>query len=308
MDLQIELAKPMPHRMGHTLSYRMKNWDWDVEYRVVVRRPAEDGGRVIDFSGTLVVVNPTDRNFMDVRIGVEGVDERLRPPHESGFIHLEATSPLSDAWLNPPRPDLIPLVFPLNLQADVKANSRTAIPFLKMEDVEAAMVHVYDSADVPAFLRNPTEYPVARVLTVANTSAAGLGRPLPPGRMRIEFADDDHAALEEVHLPYSSFPGDIVIPLGRAADLGVSRQRGAQQALGDGTMEVDYQITFFNRGAEAAVVMIDEMPPTSRNWSLIRSTHPLRMEGQRLKGGISIPPHTTEIVTYRLRIRMSGLL
>ena len=97
--------------MGHSLTYRLPDFNWTAAYRVIVRGigPRSIEAVQVDLTGTLRIANESAANFPKARISVYGVDSAFLPPRKPfGLLALNPDTPLTDLWLGPP-PATLPL-------------------------------------------------------------------------------------------------------------------------------------------------------------------------------------------------------
>src|SRR5690606_3219269 len=101
------------------------------------------------------------------------------------------------------------------------------------------------------------EQPVQATLRFENAKAAGLGMPLPAGRVRVFDGDDFLGEATLVHTPAQA---DVSLTLGTAFDLTVKRERSDFQLDRAGrTMTETVELTLANAKDEAATVHVREV-------------------------------------------------
>ncbi len=143
----------------------------------------------------------------------------------------------------------------------------------------------------------------AIVLEVENTKAAGLGRPLPGGILRIYepapggpvFAGEDRIA----HTPEGE---TLELTLGRAFDVTGRARRTAYETLSPRAYETAQEVVMRNaKNAAVEVRVRGNMPP---GWTLLRESAPHEAEtASRIAWTLTIPAKGEAKLSYRVRVR-----
>ena len=303
--LEIRLAAPLSHRMGHSLTYRLPGIDWHSFYRVVVRGigPESIQSVQVDLTGALRILNDTPTAFPEARISLLGFDPFLRPPPKPfGQLELNPDTPLSDLWLalHDPIP-LLPLHYPLQTPADIPAKGQAEIQFARVDRKPAQITHLCDSGDIPS----PTQsggLPLRRMLLVPNTPAMGLGFPLPPGDANIFLGAVRGAPIQAGHVFHTPFPGTLQIDMGSTDNVRATRQTDAEVPLPEGAWQTDHSISLANQLNSEVHVRIVEKPTTPMQWNLVRSSIPCTVSSRELQFELTVPPRSSITVAYRLRL------
>ena len=303
--LEILLAEPLSHSMGHSLTYRLPGFDWTAFYRVVVRGigPESIDAVQIDLAGYLRIHNRTSGSYPDARISLVGADVALQPPPKPfGLLALNPDTALTDRWLLPPQSEpLVPAVYPLRAPADLPADDRAEIQFAKALRKPAQIIHVCDSDEIPAPTRQGG-LPLRRILLIPNVAAMGLGFPLPPGQADVFLGAARGAPFQSGHVAPTPFPGTLRFDLGPVDTVRARRQTGEEQPLPEGAKQVDDTIALVNDLASPVRIQAEEKPATPMQWSLVRSSIPCTQTTRALHFELTLPPQSTQTITYRLRL------
>ena len=303
--LEIELAEPLSHRMGHSLTYRLPNFDWTAFYRITVRGigPESIDAVQVDLTAFLRIHNGTSAAYPDARVSLVGVDRSLRPPPKPfGLLELNPDSALSDLWLslrNPASP--LPSLYALKTEAGIPADGQAEIPFARVLRKPAQITHICDSAAIPA--PTPTGgLPLRRTLLIPNTAAMGLGFPLPPGQADLFLGALRGAPFQSGHVSHTPFPGLLQLDLGAVDTVRASRQTGEEIPLPEGARQTDHTITLINDLASPVRIQVIEKPVTPLQWNLVRTSVPCTETTGALSFDLTLPPQSTKTITYRLRL------
>ena len=303
--LEILLAQPLSHAMGHSLTYRLPDFDWSAFYRVVVRGigPTSIEAVQVDLMGYLRIRNGTAAAFPGARISVVGTDEaRQPPPKPFGLLALNPDTALTDRWLLPPAAEpLVPAVYPLQTEADIPAAGLAEIQFAHVVRKPAQIAHVCDSDEIPAPTRQGGQ-PLRRVLLVPNAAAMGLGFPLPPGEAHVFLGAARGAPFQTGRALHTPFPGTFRLDLGPVETVRASRQLLEEKPLPEGARQADYSVVLVNDLASPVRIQVVEKPATPMQWSLVRSSLPCTETTRSLQFELTLPPQSTKTITYRLRL------
>ena len=303
--LEIRLAQPLSHAMGHSLTYRLPDFGWSAFYRVVVRGigPESIEAVQVDLAGYLRIRNGTAATFPRARVSVVGADDALQPPPKPfGLLDLNPDTALTDRWLAPPaNAPLEPAVYPLQTEADVPPAGLAEIQFAHVVRKPAQIAHVCDSDEIPAPTRQGG-LPLRRVLLVPNVAAMGLGFPLPPGEAQVFLGAARGAPFQTGRALHTPFPGTLRLDLGPVETVRASRQTLEEKPLPDGARQADCSIVLVNDLASPVRIQVLEKPATPMQWSLVRSSLPCTETTRSLQFELTLSPQSTKTITYRLRL------
>ncbi|MDD2239545.1 MAG: hypothetical protein PHI93_02670 [Kiritimatiellae bacterium] len=303
--LDITLDRPMSHRMGHSLTYCLPGLDWRAFYRIVVRGigPESIQSVQVDVEAHIQIHNKTSASFPHAQLSLTGSDAPLHPPPKPfGLLALNPDTPLSDLWLfRPASPTRLPHHYPLNTSANLPAHHATDLIFARVARKPAHIVHRCDSDQIPS----PTQsggLPLQRLLRIPNTAANGLGFPLPPGRADLFLGRAHGAPLQAGYVDHTPHPGLLEIDMGPTETVRATRQAEVEVPLPEGAWQADHTIILVNRLGSPVQVVAIEKPDTPMQWDLVRSSIPCTATTHELQFDITLPPHSTQTITYRLRL------
>jgi hypothetical protein len=303
--LEILLDRPLSHRMGHSLTYRLEGFDWSVSYRIVVRGGGPDALSPvqIDLAAVLRIRNDTARSIAGARISLAGSGTAPEPsPKPFGRLELNPDSPLADLWMARSRPSPpVPRIYPLNVLADVPAMDSVELPFANARRQPATLVHWCDSNHVPSPTQ-PGGLPLERRLLIPNRAEAGLGFALPPGKADI-FQEAFHdAPAQSGNLHPVAFPGEVVVSMDANPAVRATRHADEPVPLAEGVWQVDHSVALDNDLDSAVQVRVVERPLTPFKWDLVRSSVPGSVGSDAIEFDVRVPPRSSRLLTYRLRL------
>jgi|LSQX01.1.fsa_nt_gb hypothetical protein len=304
-QIEMTLAEPMSDRMGHSLTYRLPGLDWDAFYQITVRGvgPESLDAVQVDLAGYLRIRNRSGREFPSAQISLSGSDMPGPPPARPfGQLALDPNNPLTDLWLQPPKAgEPLPTFYPLQTKANLPANGQTEIRFAHVLRKPANIVHICDSDQVP--LPTPADgMPLERVLQIPNTSAVGLGFPLPPGEANLFFGARRGAPSLSGRVMHTPYPGTLMLEMGAVEAVRARRLADSPVALPEGGTQREHSVILVNRLTTPVHVRVVEKPDTPMYWRVIRSSEPLQETKETLTFEITLPAHSTRTITYRLHM------
>lgn len=140
-------------------------------------------------------------------------------------------------------------------------------------------------------------------LTIPNTEAANLGKPLPRGKVTVYTPNRQgvQAVAGEPTIPDTPRGQTVILELGEAFDVTAERRQTQFEVATDGT-RVGYSITLRNQMDRAVTVEVTEQIPG--DWTVLSNSHPFeRVSASELRFRPTVPAGGTVTVTYVARVR-----
>lgn len=144
--------------------------------------------------------------------------------------------------------------------------------------------------------------PVQASLRFKNAKAAGLGMPLPAGRVRI-FEGGDF--LGEAAIAHTPGNGEVALRIGEVFDLQAKRTRTAFTLDRDGrSMTETVRFDLNNAKKQAVVLRISERLPRWSEWEMVSSSAAFTRRGaQTVDFDLPLAADSTATLTYTVRYR-----
>lgn len=144
--------------------------------------------------------------------------------------------------------------------------------------------------------------PVQASLRFKNAKAAGLGMPLPAGRVRI-FEGGDF--LGEAAIAHTPGNGDVALRIGEVFDLQAKRTRVAFSLDRDGrSMTETVRFDINNAKKQAVVLRVAERLPRWSEWEMVSSSTAFTRRGaQTVEFDLPLAAESTATLTYAVRYR-----
>lgn len=144
--------------------------------------------------------------------------------------------------------------------------------------------------------------PVAATVSLHNTEAAGLGQPLPAGRVRVFDGQD---LLGESRLEHTAVGAEIRLEIGKAFDLRAQREASDFRLDRSGrTLTESFTVTLGNaKPGDVSVRVIEPLPRWS-DWEIIDSSVAFKKkDARRVEFDVPVPAGGETRLTYTVRYR-----
>uniref|UniRef100_A0A832MIQ9 DUF4139 domain-containing protein n=1 Tax=Eiseniibacteriota bacterium TaxID=2212470 RepID=A0A832MIQ9_UNCEI len=280
-------------RVEAELSYLTGGLSWSAEH-LVVRR----GESAATWSSAVLVENATGRAFEDATLKLVAGEPRRTggapSPMPRGVMSMELAGAAADAKLAEEAFAEYHL-YTLSRPATLRHGERQSLVLHEPRDVKAAPRYLYRGGDPRG---------VAAELVIVNDRAAGLGVPVPAGRVRIYEADASGALqfTGEARVGHVAEGETLTLEVGSVFDLVAERRELSNRRIADREREVSVEVRLRNRKKGAVVIVLEE--PVSGDTEVLRASHPLaRKDAHTLRAEVAVPAGGETVVTYTARIR-----
>jgi hypothetical protein len=143
---------------------------------------------------------------------------------------------------------------------------------------------------------------VAVTLEFKNRQAAGLGLPLPAGKVRI-YKEDQGGAQEfagEDQIDHTPRDEKVRLSVGKAFDVVAERKQTDFRRLSDRVTETAFEIAVRNRKREAVTVTVVEHP--RGDWEITQRSHVFeKKDAVTVEFPVTVPAGGEVKVTYTVR-------
>ncbi len=141
-------------------------------------------------------------------------------------------------------------------------------------------------------------------LDFKNSTANGLGMPLPAGIVRVYKQDSSGAQqfIGEDRIDHTPRDETVRIKMGEAFDVVADRRQMDYDILGSCVSESSWEISLRNHKDESSVVEV--MEPVGGDWEILSSSHRAeKLDAHTFKFTVDVPGRGEAKVTYRVRVR-----
>ena len=155
----------------------------------------------------------------------------------------------------------------------------------------------------PRYLARPGAG-VAAQLEVKNTRAAGLGVPLPGGRVRFyeRDASGDLHFTGETTIRHTPEGETLTLEVGSAFDLVAERREVYNKRISDHEREYQIEVKLRNRKTTAVTIVVEE--PVAGDHDVIQKSHePTRKDANTLQFRVPVAAGKEAILSYTVRVR-----
>ena len=293
------------------LSYPMGGMAWRAEYLATL---ADRADCRLTLDGAALVANRSGVTFAQARLtliaGEPNRERRAGPAPQQRYAMAPAAPPMEPSTERSSG-EYHAYELPGTTRVSNGATERVAL-FAPRPAITCERAYVVD-ADAPewqppqplidpGFRGKTGALPVNATVSVQNTKAAGLGRPLPAGRVRVFDGND---FLGESRLEHTAEGAEIRLEVGKAFDLGAERDNTAFRVDRAGrTITESFAVTLKNaKRTDVAIRVIEPLPRWS-DWEIVASSVPSKKKDARhAEFVVPVPTGGETRLTYTVRYR-----
>ncbi len=295
------------------LHYPMGGMAWRAEY---VATLAPGDGCTLALDGAALVANRSGVTYSDARVTlVAGEPARVRREVPMPYARAAESLQVMDAAAALPTQrrsaEYQAYELPRPVRVSNGATERIAL-FPRRPEVACQRAYVVE-ADAqdwqppqpmldPGFRGATGTLPVAIAVSLDNAKDAGLGQPLPAGRVRV-FEGGDF--LGESRLDHIAPGGELRMEVGEAFDLSAERTSTAFNVDRAGrTITESFAVTLRNAKTTDATVRVVEPLPRWSDWEIVASSVPAqRRDARHAEFQVPVPAGGETRLTYTVRYR-----
>ncbi len=313
--LQWTVAATRAGDAAFLLSYPMGGMAWRAEYLATL---AKGEGCKLALDGAALVANRSGVTFGNARLTlIAGEPNRVQRERDYYQAADAAAAPMEVRQLAPPMPtqrtsgEYHAYELPGSIRVGNGATERMPL-FARLPAVSCE--RAYETSPQmqlwqppqpliePGYNDQTGPQPVKATVSFANTKAAGLGQPLPGGRMRV-FEGEDF--LGESALEHTPDGADIRLEVGTAFDLTAERERSEFKVDRSGrSMTESFTITLNNAKKTDTVIRVVEPLPRWSDWEVVSSSVPAKKrDAQRAEFEVPVPAGGETKLSYTVRYR-----
>lgn len=310
-----EVQSPRAGDAGFVLDYPTGGLAWRAEYLATLS--GGGGDCRMQFGGSAQILNRSGASFEDASVTlVAGEPNRQQAPQPQMMM---AKSMRMDAAEAAPMPQASGEYHAYRLPGTISLPDASVQRAPLLADADGMRcVRRYESRSPMGAYRPAApvvhpdfgadgEQPVMAMLEFANREDAGLGVPLPAGRLRVFERGKDGAEdfLGEAMIEHTAAGREVRAALGQAFDLSLQRTREAFDLAAD-RREMTERIALLARNAKpgAATVRVIEVLPRWSDWEVIETSQPwTRVDAQTIAFDVPVPAAGEATVRYSVRYR-----
>jgi hypothetical protein len=303
LEIQVSARTAGPKRFD--LVYPVTGLTWRATYDVLVRGSLTNlaDAASVDVDGLVEVINNTGRAYDNVRLEVIGPDTLGEPPARKlpGILDLLDFHPMADRWLFRLPDPLTPQRYPVGDGIALPAGRSSLLAYVSARRRPVEQRLMIRAGDIPTDTRGPGAAP-SLLVTFANNDDYAGGRPTPPGEAVIHVGNRSGSIYQRAWFKHTPVDGEIRIDLGRIEGVFARRVDRGATPRPDGGSERVYEIRIDNRTPQRARMIIEESPPLTASWQVLRSSIPHQFLNRRLVFTPDLPPRIETVLNYTLRV------
>lgn len=311
--LQWNVRADKPGEANFVLAYPMGGLAWRAEY---LATQAKGDGCTLALDGAALVANRSGVTFDSAKLTlVAGEPNRVRHklvPQRELYMSADAAASSAD---NLPAErasgEYHAYVIPNHARLTHGATERIAL-FARRPAIACERAYVVEAGSAewqppkpllePGFRGETGTLPVTATVSLHNTTAAGLGQPLPAGRVRMFDGND---FLGESQLEHTAAGTEIRLEVGKAFDLGAERESSDFRLDRSGrTLTESFAIILGNAKPTAVTIRVIETLPRWSDWEIIASNLPsTKKDARHAEFDVPVPAGGETRLTYTVRYR-----
>jgi len=287
-SLEVVLDPAPSGAVGAELSYMTGGLSWSAEHTLV-----RTGEKTATWTSRVTVSNTSGASFQVPKLGLVAGDPRRggAPPP----MPMMRTMAMEGAQMKD-----------MSEQTFSEYHLYTLDRATRLVHGETQLFTMYEPRTVqitPRYLARPGAG-VAAQIEIRNSKEAGLGVPLPAGRVRVyeKDASGEERFTGESGIRHTPDGELMTLEIGTAFDLVAERREVSNKQISQREREYEVEVKLRNRKKTAVTIVVEE--PVAGDHEVIRSSHPsTRKDANTLQFSIPVPAGKEVVLTYAIRIR-----
>lgn len=310
-----DLNSPVAGLQRARVTYQTGGVTWWADYNVVFNDGAGANSGLLDLSAWVSVINQSGATFRDARLKLVAGDVNRVQPQRSPQAYapmLKAAMSADGGFVEKAFDEFH--LYTLGRKTTLPNNSTKQLElFDRAKQIPARRLLIYDALGTQAFGEPYTERDpgfaantkVETYLEFRNDAAAGLGVPLPAGRVRVSRLDSTDGSLEfigEDAIGHTPKDENVRLKLGSAFDvIGERRQANYQVDTHARWVEEEIEVTLRNHKSQPVEVQVREPMYRWTNWKLLSHSHEYHKDSaQLIHFNVTVPKDGATVIRYRV--------
>jgi len=308
LECLLEASKAGQHTLE--LTYLTAGMNWTADYQLLW---ASDE-KTLDLNGWVTLNNNSGAGFQNAQVKlVAGTIHRVSAPAPVGAVPVAKAAPAPEVA---ERQLFEYHLYEIQRPITLPNNTSKQIEFIRAAGVKTEKRYSFEFTTLryrgwgaifdAGYGAEPAQANARVVLEFANSKDAGLGIPLPAGRVRIYKADVDgtQQLIGEDTIGHTPKDETLRLYVGDAFDLIGERQQTDFQQVSKDVVEESFSITLRNHKDEAVTVDVLEHLYRSQDWEIIKeSAKHEKVSADTVKWTLEIPKDGEVTLTYTVRYR-----
>lgn len=308
LECLLETSKAGEHTLE--LTYLTADMNWTADYQLLW---ANDE-KTLDLNGWVTLNNRSGAGFEEARVKlVAGTIHRVSAPAPAMAMPMAKAAPAPEVA---ERQFFEYHLYEIQRPITLPNNTSKQIEFISAAGVKAQKRYSFEFTTLryrgwgaifdPGYGSEPAQTNARVVLEFVNSEDAGLGLPLPAGRVRIYKADVDgtRQLIGEDTIAHTPKDETLRLYVGDAFDLIGERRQTDFTQVSKEVVEESFSITLRNHKDDDVTVDVLEHLYRSQDWEITEeSTKHEKVSADMVKWVVEIPKDGEETITYTVRYR-----
>jgi hypothetical protein len=272
------------------LSYQTRGMGWTAEYVGVLNETETKLG----LSGWAAIQNNSGKTFADATLKLVAGDIHRAAAKRPPSIRTTTMADMERGAGFEEKEFFEYHLYTLPRKTTLSDREKKQISLFEPASAKVKKIFIYQPD------RNPTQVKVA--LNFVNSTSAGLGLPLPAGRVRLFQADEDGSLilLGEDKIAHTPRDEELKLTVGYAFDLVAKESLVKQERISSKVEEREMEIELRNRKEDPVTIQVEKK--IWGFWEIIESTHEYKQkDANTVIFEVPVPAGETATVTYRVR-------
>lgn len=284
-----------------TARYLAGGLTWSADYVLLVEEASLTG----TLSGAFTMKNSSGTDFQDAQVQLVAGQLRRQAEPQAFRMAEAAAVGMAKGMEETPVADLHR--YSVEGHVTLEDGRTVRMSFLQAEKLKLARRYEVRGGWIGWNSRRYEEdrLPVAVLWILANTTEAGLGKPLPAGTVRVYVSEGQKPLLLAGEVALSHTPAgteEVKLETGEAFDFHATRRQTEFRRLSKELYESAWKVEVENKKESNVVVRVIERIPAQAE--VVTASHKAeRPSADRLEFDVEAPAGGSVEVTYRLRVR-----
>ena len=296
--LRWQIDSPSSGNKKCEVSYLTGGIGWQADYVAVVN----DADTQLDLSGWVTITNNTGATYEDARMKlVAGDIHKVAAPQ---YVDMEMMTTATLAKGRAPQFEEESFfeyhLYTLNRPATLNDKEIKQLTLFPTAKTKAKKVYTFDSQS-NRYSGNSDNLKIKVNLEFDNAQKAGLGIPLPKGKVRV-YKEDSEKALQfvgEDMIDHTPKDEKVRVYLGDAFDITGERKMVNMEDLGKSRRRETYEITLKNHKDTDITVTVVEHPQGWREWEIKNSNYESRkVDNYKIEFDLPVKQNGETTLTY----------
>jgi hypothetical protein len=295
------------------VAYLASGMGWRADYTFSVN----DDENQADVNGWVTINNQTGTSFPDARLKLLAGDVNrvaVNAPRPMMMKAVRAVAEDASGATFEEKTFSEYHLYTLQRTASLRNDETKQIELLSASKVPVKKIYRYDGAGTGGWIGEGYSDPsygaasgntkVDVVLEIENSEKAGLGMPLPAGKIRIYKRDDDGSQefLGEDSVDHTPKDETVRVKMGTAFDVKGERKQTSFVNSHNNTIEETFEITLKNHKKQDVTVRVLERLYRYSNWKITESSVPFEKQDSRtVEFPVKVPADGKTVLTYTVK-------